>query len=120
MNRELPDVQVGFRKGTGTRNQIANICWVIEIARDFHKIIYFCFIDDVKAFNYVDHSKLWEILQSIGIPDRLTCLLRICMQIKNQQLKLDMEQQTGSKLGKEYVKVVYCHPAYLSYMQSTS
>ena len=64
------------------------------------------------------HNKLWKILQSIGIPDRLTCLLRICMKIKKQQLKLDMEQQTSSKLGKEYVKVVYCHLAYLTYMQS--
>ena len=76
VNCELPDVQAAFRKGRGTRNQIANACWIIEIARDFHKIIYFCFIDDVKAFDCVDHNKPWKILKSIGIPDRLPCLLR--------------------------------------------
>ena len=76
VNCELPDVQAAFRKGRGTRNQIANACWIIEIARDFHKIIYFYFIDDVKAFDCVDHSKPWKILKSIGIPDRLPCLLR--------------------------------------------
>ena len=89
-------------------------------AREFKKIIYFCFIDYAKAFDCVDHNKLWEILKKMGIPDHLTCLLRNCMQVKKQQLELDMEQQTGSKLGKKYVKAVYCHPAYLSYTQSTS
>ena len=76
MNRELPDVQAGFRKGRGTRDQIANICWVIEKAREFQKNIYFCFIDYAKAFDYVDHNKLWKILQEMGIPEHLTCLLR--------------------------------------------
>ena len=76
MNRELPDVQAGVRKGRGTRDQIANICWIIEKAREFQKNIYFCFIDYAKAFNWVDHSKLWKILQEMGIPDYLTCLLR--------------------------------------------
>ena len=73
---ELPDVQAGFRKGRGTRGQIAKICWIIEKAREFQKNIYFCFIDDAKAFDYVDHDKLWKILQEMGIPDHLTCLLR--------------------------------------------
>ena len=86
VNCELPDVQAGFRKGRGIRDQIANICWIIKKAREFHKNIYFCFIDYAKAFDYVDHSKLWEILKEIyqkeifplkeGIPDYLTCLLR--------------------------------------------
>ena len=76
LNRELPDVQAGFRKGRGTRDQIANICWIIEKAREFQKNIYFCFIDYAKAFDYVDHNKLWKILQEMGIPDHLTCLLR--------------------------------------------
>ena len=76
LNRELPDVPAGFRKGRGTRDQIANICWVIEKARDFQKNIYFCFIDYAKAFDCVFHNKLWKILQEIGVPDQLTCLLR--------------------------------------------
>ena len=76
VNRELPDVQAGFRKGRGTRDQIANICWIIEKAREFQKNIYFCFIDYAKAFNCVDHNKLWKILKEMGIPDHLTCLLR--------------------------------------------
>ena len=76
MNRELPDVQAGFRKGRGTRDQIANIRWIIKKAREFQKNTYFCFIDYAKAFDCVDHNKLWEILQEMGIPDHLTCLLR--------------------------------------------
>ena len=76
MSCELPDVQAGFRKGRGTRNQIANICWIIENAREFQKNIYFCFIDYAKAFDCVDHNKLWKILQEMGMPDHLTCLLR--------------------------------------------
>ena len=76
MNRELPDVQVGFRKGTGTRDQIANIRWIIKKARNFQKSIYFCFIDYAKAFDCVYHNKLWKILKDMGIPDHLTCLLR--------------------------------------------
>ena len=76
MNRELPDVQAAFRKGRGTRDQIANICWIIEKAREFQKNIYFCFIDYAKAFDCVDHNKLWKILQEIGIQEQLTCLLR--------------------------------------------
>ena len=76
MNWELPDVQDGFRKGRGTRDQIANICWVIEKAKEFQKNIYFCFIDYAKDFNSEDHNKLWKILQEMGIPDHLTHLLR--------------------------------------------
>ena len=76
MNHELPDVQARFRKGRGTKDQIANILWVIEKAREFHENIYFCFIDYAKAFDCVNHSKLWKILKEMGIPDHLTCLLR--------------------------------------------
>ena len=76
MNHELPDGQAGFAKGRATRDQIANIHWTIEKARHFHKNIYFCFIDYTKAFDYVDHNKLWKILQEMGLPDHLTCLLR--------------------------------------------
>ena len=114
VNQELPDVQAGFRK---SRDQIANIHWIMEKAREFQKNIYFCFIDHAKAFDCVDHNKLWKILKEMGIPDHLTCLLQ---NLYNQQLELYMEQQTGSKLGKGYIKAVYCHPAYLTYMQSTS
>ena len=97
VNRELPDVQAGFRKSRGTRDQIANICWIMEKAREFQKNIYLCFIDYAKAFDCVDHNKLWKILQEMGIPDHLICSWEICMQVRKQQLELDMEQQTGSK-----------------------
>ena len=128
MNYELPDAQVGFRKGIGTTDQIANICWVIEKAREFQKNIYFCFMDYAKAFACVDHNKLWKILKEMGNQTTLPASWEICMQIKKQQLELDVEQQTGSKLGKEYIKAVYCYPVYLIntlfiysvYMQSTS
>ena len=76
VNQELPDVQAGFRKGRGTRDQIVNTCWIIEKAREFQKSIYFSIIDYVKAFDYVDHNKLWEILKEMGKPDHFTCLLR--------------------------------------------
>ena len=119
MNRELPDVQAGFRKGRGTRDQIANIRWVIEKAIEFQKNIHFCFVDYTKAFNCVDHNKLWEILKEMGVPDHSTCLLRsLCA--GQEATELNMEKRTGSNLGKEYIKAVYCHPAYLTYMQSTS
>ena len=97
VNHEVPDVQAGFRKGRGTRYQIANIRWIIEKAREFQKNIYFCFIDYAKAFDYVDHNKLQKILKEMGIPDHLTCLLRNYMQVRKQQFELDVEQQTGSK-----------------------
>ena len=76
VTRELPDVQAGFRKGRGTSDQIANICWIIKKAREFQKNIYFCFIDYAKVFYFVDHNKLWKIIKEMGIPDYLTCLLR--------------------------------------------
>ena len=114
MNCELPDVQIGFKKGRRTRDQIANINWIREKAREFQKNIYFCFIDYAKAFDCVDHNKLWKILKETEIPDHLTWLLRNRMQVRKQQLELDMKQQIGSKSGKEYVKAVYFHPAYLT------
>ena len=99
MNREIPDVQAGLRKGRGTRDQIANNCWIIEKAREFQKSIYFCFVDYAKAFDSVDHNTLWKILKEMGIPDHLTwpASWEICMQVRKQELELDMEQQTGSK-----------------------
>ena len=120
MNWELRDLQAGFRKGRGTRDQIANIRWIIEKARELQKNMYFCFIDYAKAFDCVDHNKLWKILKEMGIPDHLACLLEISMQVmmQMQQLELDMEQWTGSQLGKGYIKAAYCHPAYLNYVQS--
>ena len=121
MNRDIPDVQAGFRKRRGTREQTANIRWIIRKAREFQKNIYFCFIDYAKAFDYVDHNKLWKILKEMEIPDHLTCLLRnLYTGQEATDLEMDMEQQTGSKQGKEYVKAVYCHSAYLTYMQSAS
>ena len=93
MTRELPDVQAGFRIGRGTRDQIANIRWIIKKAREFQKNINFCFIDYANSFDCVDPNKLWKILKEMGIPDHLTCLLRNL----NAGQELDMEQQTGSK-----------------------
>ena len=89
------DIQY-VRKGRGTRDQIANIRWIMEKAREFQKNIYFCFIDYTKAFDYVDHNKLWKILKEMGIPDHLTCLLRN-LYAGQEALELDMQQQTGSK-----------------------
>ena len=94
VNHELPDVQAGFRKGRGSRDQIANIRWIVEKAREFQKNISFCFLHYAKAFDCVDHNKLWKILQEMGIPDHLTCLFR---NLYASQLELDMEQQTGYK-----------------------
>ena len=96
MNWEIAYVQAGFRKGRGTRDQIANICWMMEKAKEFQKNIYSCFIDYAKAFDCVDHNKLWEILKEMGIPDHLNSW-ETYMQVRKQQLELDMEQQTGSK-----------------------
>ena len=99
---------------------MANIRWIIEKAREFQKNIYFCFIDYAKAFDCVDHNKLWKILQEMGVPDHLICLLRNLFLAQEAQLEPDMEQQIDSKLRKEYVKAVYYHPAYLTHMQSAS
>ena len=120
VNPELPDVQAGFRKGRGTRDQIANMHWIIEKAREFQKGIHFCFIDYAKGFDYVDHNKLWKILKSWEYQTTWPASWEICMQVRKQHLELGMEPQTGSKLRKEYFKAVYCHPAYLTYVQSTS
>ena len=92
----------------------------MEKAREFQKNIYFSFIDYAKVFDCVNHNKLQKNLQEMGVPDHLTCSLEICMQANKQQLERDMKQQTGSKPGKEYIKAVYCHLAYLIYMESTS
>ena len=119
VNHELPDVQAGFRKGRGTRDQIANICRIIEKAREFQKNIYFCFIDCAKPFD-CGSQKTVEVLKKWEYQTTLPATWEICMQVKKQWLELDMEQWTGSKLGKEYIKAVYCHPVYLTYMQSTS
>ena len=97
MNRELPDVQAGFRKGRRTRDQIANFRWIIKKASEFQKSIYFCFIDYAKAFDYVDHSKLWKILQEMGIPGHLTGLLRNLYAGQEATVSTDLGQQTGSK-----------------------
>ena len=117
MNRELPDVSAGYRKGKRTRDQIASTCWIIEEARELLDI-YFCFTDHAKTFVWITTN--WKILKVSGIPTTLPASWETCMQVKKQQLELDMEQWTGSKSGKEYVKAVYCHFAYLTYMQSTS
>ena len=105
VNQELPDVQAGFRTGRGTRDQIANICWIIEKAREFKKINP-CFIDYAKSFDCVDHNKLWNILNEMGIPDHIICLLRNLYAVQEATVRTYMEQQTGSKTGKEYIKAV--------------
>ena len=115
MNWELPHVQAGFRKGRGTRHQIAYICWIIEKAREFQENI--CFIDCAKAFDCVittNWKMRWEYQTT------WPASWEICSQVKKQQLEPDMEQWTGSKFGKEYVKAVYCHPTYLTHIQNTS
>ena len=120
MNCELPDVQARFRKGRGPRDQIANICWIIEKAREFQKTSTSASLTMLKPLtvwittNWGKFFKRWEYQTTWHAS------WEICMRVKKQQLELDMEQQTGSKSGKEYVKAVYCHPAYLTYMQSTS
>ena len=96
LNQECPDVQAGFRKGRRTRDQIANIFWIIKIAREFQKNIYFCFIDYAKTFDCVDHNKLWKTLQEMGIPDHLTCLLRN-LYAGQEAIVRTGQQQTGSK-----------------------
>ena len=119
VNRELPDVQAGFRKGRGTRNQVANIRWIIKKA-EFQKNIYICFIDYAKAFDCVDHNKLWKILKEMGIPDHLICLLRNLYTGKEATVRTGHGTTDWFQIGKEYIKAVYCHAAYLTSMQSTS
>ena len=107
VNCELPDVQTGFRKDRGTRDQIANIHQIMEKAWEFQKNIYLCFIDYSKTFDCVDQKKLWKILKRWKYQTTLPVSWETSMQVKKQQLGLDMEQRTGSKLGKEYFKIVY-------------
>ena len=120
VNRELPDVQVGFRKGRGTRDQIANIRWIIEKARELQKNIYFCFIDHTKAFDCVDDNKLWKILKEIGIPDHLTRLLRNLYAGQEATVRTEHGTTDWFQIGKGVRQGLYCHPAYLTCMQSTS
>ena len=119
MNRKCPDIQTGFRKGRGTRDQIANILWIIKKAREFQKNIYFHFIDYAKAFDCVAHNKLWETLQEMGLPVHLTCLLRNPYAGQEATVRIGHGTTDWFQIRKEYIKTVYCHPAYLTYMQST-
>ena len=116
VNQELPDVQAEFRRGRGISNQMAKIRWIIEKAREFRKNIDFCFIDYAKAFDCVDHNKLWRILQKTGIPDHLTCLLRTLYAGQEATVRNRHGTMDWFQTGKRYVKVVYCHPGYLIYM----
>ena len=128
MNQELPGVQDAFRKGKGTRDQIVNICWIIEKTKEFQKNIYLCFINYTKAVDCVDHDKLWKALREKGIPDTRQSYLspekpvcRFLLQVApEQQLEPCMEQLIGSRLRKEYSKAVCCHPVCLTCMLSTS
>ena len=122
VNRELPDVQACFRKGRRTRDQIANICWIIEKAREFQKNIYFCFTDYAKAFDCVNHNKLWKILKEMGIPDHLTCLLRNVYAGQKTIVRTGHGTTDWFHIGKgvQYIKAVYCHPANLTSMQTIS
>ena len=123
MNHELPDIQPGFRKGRGTRDQIANIHWIIEKAREFQKNIYICFIDYAKAFNYLGHNTLWKILKEMGIPDHLTGLLRNLYADQEATVRTRHETTDWFQIGKGVHQGsfdVYCHPAYLTSVQSTS
>ena len=122
MNCEIPDVQAGFRKGRGIRDHIANIHWIIKKAREFQKNIYFCFIDHAKAFDLWITANCGKFWKRWEYQTTWPASWEICMQVRKQQLELDMEQQTGSKLGKECIKAVYfyCHCAYLTCMQSKS
>ena len=117
---EIPDVQAGFRKDRRTRNQIANIRWIIKKAREFQKNIYFSFIDYVKAFDCVGHNKLWKILKEMGIPDHLTCLLRNLYTGQEATVRTGHETTDWFQIGKGVCQAVYCHLAYLACMQSIS
>ena len=116
MNWELPDVQAEFRKGRGTRDQIANICWITEKTRELKKYLKnYCFIDYTKAFDCVDHNKLWKMFRDGNFKSTYLSP-EIHMQVKKQQWQPDIEQWAGSKLGKAYIKAVYCHIAYFTSM----
>ena len=121
VNYELPDVQAGFRKGRGTRDQIDNIHWIIAKAREFQKNINFCFIDYAKAFDCVDHNKLWRILQEMGIPDYLTCLLRNLYASQEARVRTGHGTRDWFKIGKGVRQGCILSPCLLNlYMQSTS
>ena len=120
VNCELPDVRACFRKGRGTRDQIANIHWIIGKAREFQRNIYSCCIDYAKAFDSVDHNTVWKILKEMGIPDHLTCLLRNPYAGQEATVRPGHGTTDWFQIGKEYVKAVYCRPAKLTYIQSTS
>ena len=120
VNRELPIVQAVFRKGRGTRDQIAKICWIMEKAREFPKNIYFCFIDYAKAFDCVDLNKVWKILKEMGIPDHLICLLRNLYAGQEATVRTGHGTTDWFQIGKGVRQGCNCHPAYLTYMQSTS
>ena len=120
VNRELPDVQAGFRKGRGTRDQIANIHWIIRKAREFQKNIYFCFIDYAKAFDCVDHNKLWKIHKEIGIPDHLTCLLRNLYASQEATVRTEHGITDWFKIGEGVWQACILSPVYLTYIQGTS
>ena len=125
MNQEPPDIQTEFRKGRGTRDQMVNVRWIIDKAREFQKNIYFRFIDYEKAFDYVDHRKLWKILKEMGISDHLPVSCEICIQVTKQWSEPYMEHLSGSELEKEHDKKrkkkrsmtkLPCHPVYTTYM----
>ena len=119
MNYELPDVQTRFRKGRGTRDQIANVLWIMKKAKELQENIYFCFVDYAKAFDCVDHNKLWEILQEMGIPDHLTCLLRNLY--AGQEATVRIGHGTDwFQIRKGVLQGCYRHLTYLTYTQSTS
>ena len=132
VNRELLDVQASFRKSRGTRDEISNICWIIEKAREFQNNIYFCFTDYAKAFDCVDHNKLWEILKEMGIPDHLTCLLRNLYAGQEATVRTGHGTTDWFQIGKGVHKVLlyvhkvhkgvheYCLTDYLTYLQSTA
>ena len=120
VNRELPDVQAGFRKGRGTRDQIANIRWIMDKAREFQKNIYLCFIDYAKAFDCVDHSKLRKILKEMGIPEHLTCLLRNLCAGQEATVRTGHGTTDWFQIGKGVHQGCILSPVYLTYMQSTS
>ena len=111
MKWELPDVQAGFRKGRGIRDQIVNICWIIEKAREFQKNIYFCFLNYANALPVWITKNCGKFFKKWDYHTTWPASWEICVQVKKQQLELEMKQQTGSKLGKEYIKAVYYHPA---------
>ena len=120
MNQELPDVQARFRKGRGTSDEIANIHWVIEKAREFNKTSTSASLTTLKPLTVWITLNCRKFLKRWDYQATLPASWEICMQVKKQQLELDMEQQAASKLGKDYVKAIYCHLAYLAYIQSTS